>query len=69
MASKIELDQFHWLEALDRTQIQMINVDLHLLQHPVLKVNPEIRKHIEIAAEQLFEAYQKLGKEAVDLNK
>lgn len=61
MENKIELDQFYWHEALDRTHLQIENIDSHLLQHPVLKVNPEIRKHVESAVEELCEAYQKIG--------
>lgn len=65
MASKIELDQFHWHEALDRTHVVIANIDTYLLQHPVLKINPEIRRHIEAAAEHLSEAYQQMGAESV----
>lgn len=66
MASKIELDQFHWHEALDRTHLVLSNIDDFLIQHPVLKLNPEIRKHVEKASENLTEAYSMLGEESLN---
>ena len=41
------------------------NIDDFLIQHPVLKLNPEIRKHIERASESLTEAYSMLGEESL----
>lgn len=66
MANKIELDQFHWHEALDRTHLVLCNIDDFLIQHPVLKLNPKIRKHVEKASESLTEAYSMLGEESLN---
>ena len=66
MSNNIKLDQFYWHEALDRTHVILSNIDDHLIQHPVLKLNPDIRRLIEKASENLSEAYQLLGDKHLD---
>ena len=55
------LDKFHYHEALDRTHVICENIDSHLLQHPVCKLDKEIADKVELALDTLYEAYQIIG--------
>lgn len=55
------LDEFHYHEALDRAHIICENIDDHLLQHPVCKLDKEISIKVEEALNTLYEAYQIIG--------
>jgi hypothetical protein len=57
----IELDDFHYHEALDRIHITMNNIDTHLIQHPVLKLETEVKDLVEAAQTKLWHAYQIIG--------
>ena len=52
----------HYHEMMDRLHIIMSIIDDHLLQHPVAKVNKDVRFQIEYALGQLWDAYQIAGK-------
>jgi hypothetical protein len=60
------LDAFHYHEALDRTHILCENINDHLLQHPVCKLDKEIGMKIELALDTLYEAYQIIGSRDVN---
>jgi hypothetical protein len=48
------LDDFHYHEALDRTHMLCENINDHLLQHPVCKLDKEIAIKVELALDTLF---------------
>lgn len=58
---KETLDEFHYHEMLDRLHVIMSMVDDHLQQHPVAKLELEVKQNIEKAIEYLWEAYQQVG--------
>lgn len=57
----IELDDFHYHEALDRIHVIMDTIDAHLIQHPVLKLETEVKDLVEEAQTKLWHAYQIIG--------
>ena len=57
----IELDDFHYHEALDRIHVIMDTIDVHLIQHPVLKLETEVKDLVEEAQTKLWHAYQIIG--------
>jgi len=63
------LDQFHYHEALDRASIICDNIDNHLLQHPVCKLDKEVSEKVEEALSSLWEAYQILGSRNTECQK
>lgn len=58
MSQLPELDEFHYHELLDRLHVTMSNIDDHLQQHPVAKLNTDIKDLISEAQDKLWEAYQ-----------
>lgn len=61
MSQLPELDEFHYHELLDRLHVTMSNIDDHLQQHPVAKLNTDIKDLISEAQDKLWEAYQVTG--------
>ena len=61
MSKKPELDEFYYHEMLDRLHVVMSMVDVHLQQHPVAKIEPEIKDLISHAQDSLWQAYQLTG--------
>jgi predicted protein tyrosine phosphatase len=59
--NKPKLDKFHYHEMLDRLSVVMDITDRHLQQHPVAKIDTEIKDHISKAVDELYEAYLKMG--------
>jgi hypothetical protein len=55
------MDEFHYHEALDRAHVICENIDSHLLQHPVCKLDKEVASKVELALNTLYEAYQIIG--------
>ena len=55
------LDKFHYHEALDRSHVICENINDHLLQHSVCKLDKEIAIKVEQALDTLAEAYQIIG--------
>jgi len=64
-----KLDDFHYHEMLDRLHVMMCNVDTHLLQHPVCKIDTKIKNHVNSAMNELCEAYQMVSTIEIKLNK
>lgn len=58
---KIELDDYHYHELLDRLHVIMCTIDNHLIQHPVCKIETDVKDHVSNAVDQLFIAYQLIG--------
>lgn len=58
---KIELDAFHYHEALDRTYVAADMINRNLTEHPVVKRHKELRKRMGIVEKNLYEIYQLIG--------
>lgn len=67
MAKKPKLTQFHYHEALDRASVIVDNIDRHLIQHPVCKLDKEVAELVEESATKMYEAYQLLGHRSCEL--
>jgi hypothetical protein len=60
-SKKIKLDNYHYHEMLDRLHVVMSMIDDHLQQHPVAKIETDIKDLISEAQDKLHEAYQVTG--------
>ena len=58
---KDKLNSGHYLEMMDRLHIIMENINDHLIQHPVAKVDKRIDSLLNKALEELWDAYQITG--------
>ena len=65
----IELDDYHYHEVVDRLSCIMDNVDRQLLQHPVLKLETEVRDQVNAGLEELWQAYNKISQIHLDTKK
>jgi hypothetical protein len=61
MKLKDKLNPGHYHEMMDRLHIMMENINDHLIQHPIAKVDKQLRLHLNNALEELGEAYQVAG--------
>ena len=61
MRLKDKLNSGHYLEMMDRLHIIMENINDHLIQHPVAKVDKRIDSLLNKALEELWDAYQITG--------
>ena len=61
MSQKPELDHSYYHEILDRLHVIMSMIDRHLQQHPVAKIETDIKDLISEAQDKLWEAYQITG--------
>ena len=61
MAKKPKLTESHYHEAMDRASVLLDNIDRHLVQHPVCKLDKEVGELVEEASQKIYEAYQLLG--------
>lgn len=57
----IDLDGFHYHEALDRIFVIANTVNVHISQHPVIKKHKELNKRITQVEKILVETYQLIG--------
>jgi hypothetical protein len=51
----------HYLELMDRIHIVMMNIQDHLLEHPLVENYKDIQTKIEKAQNNLWKAYQLVG--------
>ena len=56
--SKDKIDNFHYHELLDRTNLIMMNVNDYLVEHPVCDKHKKIKKKLEKSRDLLWEVYQ-----------
>jgi hypothetical protein len=59
------INKGHYLELMDRIHIVMMNIQDHLIDHPLAENERDIRKKIEKAQHKLWEAYQLVGNKEV----
>ena len=55
------INKGHYLELMDRIHIVMMNVQEHLVEHPLAENEKDIQKKLEKASHNLWEAYQLVG--------
>lgn len=60
------IENYQWHEALDRTHVICSNINDHLIQHPVCKLDKEINSKVEAALTLLYEAYQIIGAKSIN---
>jgi hypothetical protein len=58
---KNSINAGHYLELMDRIHIVMMNIQDHLIDHPLAENERDVRKKIEKAQHKLWEAYQLVG--------
>ena len=58
---KNSINKGHYLELMDRIHIVMMNVQDHIIDHPLAENERDVRKKIEKALHKLWEAYQLVG--------
>jgi hypothetical protein len=58
---KNSINPGHYLELMDRIHIVMMNIQDHLIDHPLAENERDVRKKIEKAQHKLWEAYQLVG--------
>ena len=56
----IELDDYKYVEVLDRLKIDIDNIDNYITQHPVLKLETEANNRVIDGTDALWKAYQLL---------
>tara|TARA_B100000212_G_scaffold341896_1_gene326523 strand:- start:1319 stop:1528 length:210 start_codon:yes stop_codon:yes gene_type:complete len=57
----VELSDFHYHEVRDRLRCIMDNIDRQLIQHPVIKLETEVKDNLVEGLETLWKAYNKLN--------
>ncbi len=55
---KLELPKEEYLQLLDRIKVISNVIDNNLQQHPVAKINPQIKDHISAAVDELHKVAQ-----------
>jgi hypothetical protein len=58
---KNSINDGHYLELMDRIHIVMMNIQDHLIDHPLTENENDIQKIIEKAQHNLWKAYQLVG--------
>jgi hypothetical protein len=66
MEDKVEINDGHYLELMDRLHIVMSNIDDHILRHPLTEANEDVYEIVEEAMGLLFYAYQRVGNKIPD---
>ncbi len=61
MEEKIEINDGHYLELMDRLHVVSCTIDDHILHHPLCESNKDIQNKIDEALSLLMEAYQMTG--------
>jgi hypothetical protein len=57
-----KLNQGHYLELMDRLHVVMCTIDNHCIQHPLAKTERSIRNLLYSTIDNLYDAYQEVGK-------
>jgi len=58
---KNSINKGHYLELMDRLHIVMMNIQEHIIEHPLTLNEKDIQKKEEKAQHKLWEAYQLVG--------
>ena len=57
----MESNEGQYLELMDRIHIASVNLDDHILNHPISLANPDVKYHLSVALDNLLIAYSNLG--------
>jgi hypothetical protein len=57
----MESNEAQYLELMDRIHIASVNLDDHILNHPISLANPDVKHHLSVALDNLLIAYSNLG--------
>jgi hypothetical protein len=57
----MESNKEQYLELMDRIHIASVNLDDHILNHPISIENSDIKYHLSVALDSLLIAYSNLG--------
>ena len=57
----MESNEAQYLELMDRIHIASVNLDDHILNHPISLANPDVKYHLSVALDNLLIAYSNLG--------
>ena len=57
-----KINQGHYLELMDRLHVVMCTLDDHCIKHPLTKTEKEIRNLLYTAIDNIYDAYQEVGK-------
>lgn len=60
-SDKVEINDGHYLEIMDRLHVQMCMLESHLVEHPIANENKEVKRLIIKAIVTLVQAYQIVG--------
>jgi len=63
---KNQINKGHYLELMDRLHIIMMNIQDHIISHPLTENEKDIQKKVEQASLKLWEAYQLVGNKEED---
>lgn len=55
------LDEFHWHEALDRTNMVLVMFSEHVGEHPAVSQTPELKEAADKITVALGNLYQEIG--------
>ena len=58
---KIEINDGHYLELMDRIHVVSCTIDEHILNHPLCEINKDVQHKVDEALELMMEAYQLIG--------
>jgi len=58
---KLDMDKFHYHEALDRSYLIGDLLTIHLSDHPVIETHKDLKKRVKKAEKLLAEVYQRIG--------
>lgn len=58
---KNKINDGHYLEAMDRLHVITCMMEDHLMNHPVIKNNKDLKKLVNFSIINLMEVYQRVG--------
>ncbi len=58
---KNSINKGHYLELMDRIHIVMMNIQEHIIEHPLTDNENDLKEKFEIALDALWDAYQLIG--------
>lgn len=58
---KIKINEGHYLEIMDRLHVIMMNIQDHVIDHPLTDNHPDVKKKVKKAQIKLWKAYQLIG--------
>ena len=61
MKKKSKINDGHYLEAMDRLHVITCMMEDHLMNHPVIENNKDLKKLVNFSIINLMEVYQRVG--------